>query len=221
MEMFITELGVTLLMAVVAIAVVGIIYLCIHKLYCIKAARGAAQNEIVEFWMNWFNDKGMEAAFSHISTIYEKILCKDPLWHYFYEGDYSLIRCSKKYEKALAKYLRENNITFKKPIVWKEGLYVTQKYQHIFKHIFHQTSVLALELFKNGDLKSYISAADRVIHPFFNQSLYPVKTAGLCENLENSNIDFQYWEAEGMADLAIGRAYHIGKIVGKKERKKQ
>lgn len=191
------------------VVVGGIIYLC--------RCRAATQNKIVEFWMLWFNSEGMEAAFSHISTIYEEILRKDPLWHYFYEGDYSLIRCSKKYEKAVAKYLRENNITFKKPKEWKEGLYVTQKYQYIFKHIFHQTSVLALELFKNEDFKFYVSAADRIIHPFFNQSLYPAKTAGLCDHLESSDIDFQYWEVEAMTRLATGRSFHIGKIVGKKE----
>ena len=32
----------------------------------------------------------------------------DKYWHFFYESDYSIIRCSKKYRKAIVKYLNDN-----------------------------------------------------------------------------------------------------------------
>ena len=194
----------------------GIIYLCVYISRYIKAKK-KAQDGIIEFWLPGFDNGGMDVAFSHILEIYNSILYKDPLWHYFYEGDYSLIRCSKKYIKNVEDCLVEHGIKFRTPTIWKEGLYVTKKYQHIYKHIFHHTSVLAIELYKNEDFTSYLAAGDRIIHPFLNQSLYPAKAAGLCESLENSNIDFQYWEAERMSELATGRAYHIGRIVGQKE----
>ncbi len=50
----------------------------------------------------------------------------------------------------------------------------------------------------------------RIIHPFFNQSLYPAKKVGL----HNCNLNFQFWEAEKMGELAVSRAYHIGRLVG-------
>lgn len=195
----------------IVIAVMGVIAAASVKILLLfEKLKG--KSEIVEFWMDGFNED-VNIAFGHIRTIYDKILHKDPLWHYFYEGYYSLIRCSKKYEKDIESYLREHNINHRQPTIWKEGLYVTKKYQHIYKHIFHYTSVLAIEMYKSGDETYYLSAADRIIHPFFNQSLYPAKVSKLC----NDRVNFQYWEAELMGELAIGRAYHIGRVVGQKE----
>ncbi len=115
------------------------------------------RNEIVEFKLDKFNDSGMDTAFGRIVYIYDTILHKDPLWHYFYEGHYSLIRCSRKYMHKVEKNLIKNGIDYRDPIVWEEGLYVTKKYQHIYQHIFHYTSVLAIELYKKGDCNYYVS----------------------------------------------------------------
>lgn len=182
----------------------------------------AFSNQIIEFRLDGFNDRGIEEAFFHILEIYNKILSKDPLWHYFYEGPYSLIRCSRKYTGTVKKYLDKHCIKYKWPVYpWREGMHVTVRYQHIYRHIFHYNSVLALEMYKAGDSYRSVTAADRIIHSFFNQSLYPAKKAGLCDSYEDAEYtDFQYWEAQGMADLAIGRAYHIGRIVEGRRRKK-
>lgn len=179
-----------------------------------------SRNKIVEFRLDGFNDLGLEFAFSYIRGLYNEILHKDPLWHYFYEGHYSLIRCSKKYMKSVKKFLKKNAVEFKEPVVWQEGFYVTKKYQHIYQHLFHYTSVLAIELDDKKDHAYYLLAGDRIIHPFYNQSLYPAKRAGLCERIEKSGMNFQYWEAEQMTTLATDRAYHIGRVVGQEEMRK-
>lgn len=201
----------------VAIPILALVCSCVVIFF--KRNRKSSQ-QIMEFRLNKFNDLGMEIAFGFIRNIYEEILYKDPLWHYFYEGPYSLIRCSKKYAKKVKIFLEKESIEFKEPVVWEEGLYVTSKYQHIFKHIFHYTSVLAIELYIKKDHTQYFTAADRIIHAFLNQSLYPAKAAGLCDCFEGAGVDFQYWEVDQMSRLATGRAYYIGRIIGQSQRRK-
>lgn len=176
------------------------------------------KDNIVEFWMEGFNDNGLDEAFLHIVEIYDKILHKDPQWHYFYEGHYSLIRCSYKYCYDVKKYMDDNSIEYKWPIQnWKENTHMTHEYQHIYRDIFHSFSTLIIEMFKNEDGDKLYLAADRVCHPFFNHAMYLADISGKLDMYkDSSNINIMMWEADQMSQLTIYRAHHIGQIDGHK-----
>jgi len=175
------------------------------------------ENEVVEFWLEGFNgDLGnadMKKAFAHIIKIYDQILHEDPNWHYFYEANYSLIRCSLRFRKRMEKYFADNWIGYEYKDKWTEAMYVTKEYQEIFKQMFHTFSVLTIELYKNGDGNQLYLAADRVCHCFHNHAFYLANAEGGLGKY--NNIDM--WEANNMSRLAVDRSYYIGLIKGRKE----
>lgn len=175
-------------------------------------AFGWDDRDMIEYWLEGFNDEGLDVAFKHIVTIYDKILCKDPQWHYFYEDHYSLIRCSFKFRLEVEKYFDVNSITYKPLKTWTEGCYPTIAYQHIYKELFHNFSVLIIEMYKNEDGKHLFFASDRVIHPFFNHALYLAKMDGQLDGYDDVNE----WEVNKMSSLASGRAMYAGRIAGEK-----
>ncbi len=176
------------------------------------------ENEIIEFWMEGFNDDGLDKAFVHIVKIYDQVLHKDPQWHYFYEDHYSLIRCSMKYRDKVKKYLDDNNITYKWPVSnWTESMYITNEYQHIYKNIFHSFSTLVIEMFKNEDENKLYEAADRICHPFFNHAMYLADISGKLDIYkDDDSCNTMMWEADQMSQLTTYRASYIGQIKGYK-----
>ena len=174
--------------------------------------------QILEFWLTGFNDEGLDVAFSHLYKIYKTILHEDPQWHYFYEGHYSLIRCSYQYYEKVAKYLNDHDINYKYPgQFWTENTYMTREYMHIYKELFHYFSILVMEMYENGDGNHLFLAADRIIHPFFNHALYLAEMDGQLDYYKEMGLIVDNWEVDKMAYLASGRAYHAGKIAGQKE----
>jgi len=171
--------------------------------------------DVIEFWITEFNNDGLEKAFKHIMAVYDLHLKNDPNWHFIYEGEYTLIRCSYKYAADLEKYFSKYNILHKPIVNWQEGTHVTTIYQPIFKEIFHWTSVLAIQMAKNEEKDFYIGqSADRVVHVFLLQAIYLAEINGDLERLKRMGYDIQYWEAEHMANLSTFRTYHIGTIAG-------
>jgi len=181
------------------------------------------RNEVVEFWLDGFNgdgkesEEGMKRAFSHIVKIYDKILHMDPNWHYFYEGGYSLIRCSYKFAQSVIKYFRDNSIKFQFKSKWTESLYVTHEYQEIFKQMLHTFSVLTIEMYKNGDDRCLIQAADRVCHCYHNHSLYLANAVGKLNNYRKNHESIMKWEADQMAALTAERCYYNGRYQGERD----
>ena len=99
-----------------------------------------------------------------IKTLYKKFLKNDKNWHFFYEGDYMLLRLEK-WNSKLDSYLK------KKKIVegysdWVDANDLVRKYQSIFKELFHCYSVLSMMVKE----KDFMMALDRVIHCFCNMS---------------------------------------------------
>jgi hypothetical protein len=171
--------------------------------------------DVVEFWLPGFNDAGLVEPFKHIMCLYDTYLKDDPYWHFIYEGDYALIRCSYMYAKDLEKYFAEHNIEHKPIEWWRESTHVTALYKDVFKEIFHWTSVLAIEMAKNEEKDFYISqSADRIVHIFLLQAIYLADINGDLDRFRKIGYGIQYWEADHMADLAKFRAYNIGKIDG-------
>ena len=156
--------------------------------------------KIVEFHLLDFNED-MEAAWTRILELYNTILKNDDYWHFFYEGKYSIIRCSKKYKNNVEKHLNNNDIVYEYKGPWIDGSTYVEHHKQRFIHIFHEYSMLAIEL----DEDNFVSVADRVCHCFFNHCTYMAVSL-------RQKYGINMWEGDIMGHLAISRAGYIGKI---------
>lgn len=172
-------------------------------------------DDIIEFWIDGFNSNNLIKTFGHIVTLYNMYLKDDPNWHYIYEGDFTLIRCSYKYAKNLEIYFTKHTIEHKPMSWWQEGTHVTAIYKDTFKEIFHWTSVLAIQMAAKEEEDFYINqAADRIVHVFLLQAIYLAELNGDLDRYRKSTLNIMYWEAEHMANITKYRTYHIGTIAG-------
>jgi len=171
--------------------------------------------DMMEFYIPDFNYKVLRESLQHIMNIYDLYLKDDPYWHFIFEGDYTLIRCSYKYVSTLEKYFQRHDIKHKEVSFWKEGTYVTTNYQPVYKEIFHWTSILAIQMTKNKDEDFNINtAADRIVHVFMLQAIYLAELNGDLDKYRKSKLNILYWEAEHMSNITKYRTYHIGTIAG-------
>jgi hypothetical protein len=178
-------------------------------------------DKLVEFWLDGFNEN-MTLAFAHLVELYNQLLKDDPNWHYFYEDHYSLVRCSLKYRDKVKKFFDDRNIKYKWPATgWSETLYTTSIYKKRFKALFHNFSVLTIEMFNNSDGKYLHEAADRICHCYLNHALYLAHVSGYTDYYTQSGYPIDFWEADKMADLTARRAYHIGRCSQNKSIAKQ
>ena len=158
-------------------------------------------SDLVQYNLLKFN-KSMDKAWFHIRSIYYNILLKDDKWHFFYEGDFSIIRCQRKYKTKLEKYLNEYKIEYDFKGKWLDDHYMVVKYMEHFEPMFHAFSMLAIEM-PEYDL---MPVADRVVHPFFNHCSYMAKDY-------RSKFGEHSWEAYLMANMAAGRGVHAGRVI--------
>jgi len=156
--------------------------------------------KVVEIHLLNFNED-MPKAWQHILDIYQLVLYKDDYWHFFYEGPYSIIRCSKKYKKDVKKYLIAFNIEYKDVGPWVDGSKSVEKYKNRFIHLFHEFSMLAMELEEGW----FLLVADRICHCFFNHCTYMAEES-------RDRYGTNMWEAVLMGHLSIYRARHVGMI---------
>ena len=169
-------------------------------------------NDIIEYDLLDFNEN-MEKAWRTILVLYGTVLNKDNYWHLFYEGSFSTIRCSLKYKKEVEEFFNKYNIKFKYNGLWKDGSRIVEKYKDIYKHIFHEFSMLAIVM----DEDDLFQAADRVCHSFFNHHYYTATEhrrpfSNLECNSAMSTTGPDMWEAEMMSRILIYRAHYIGKF---------
>jgi hypothetical protein len=158
-------------------------------------------SKILQFNLLDFN-KDLDAAWIHILAIYADILKDDDKWHFFYEGDFSIIRCQAKYQKKLEKYFKDNDIDFQCRGEWKGDHWAVEKYKEYFTNMFHYFSMLAIKMEEN----EMRFVADRIIHPFFNHCHYMAEQ-------HREAYGEHAWEGYIMAHLAAGRAVHCGRIL--------
>jgi len=164
-----------------------------------------SDREIIEFFLLDFNED-LDKAWAKIGALYDKVLCKDPNWHFFYEGKYSIIRCSQEFKEEVIKFFKEFDIKYEFNGLWVDGSKMVCKYNKIFQAMFHCFSEIAI----NMDEPDLFDVADRVTHCFFNHAYYMAKAHR--EPFKYPYIiDPTMWEAEMMARLSIYRAHHIGK----------
>ena len=142
--------------------------------------------------------------FNLIESIYSEFLIKDKYWHFFYEDDFNLIRCQKKFVLPIEEILKSKNIQFENCGVWVDTNLHVKKYQDIFLQMFHSFSMISMQDY-GEDLYPLM---DRVIHCFMNHQF-------LKNNLEHHSYDFK-WEADLVGRYAINRAcydsmFHVSK----------
>ncbi len=62
--------------------------------------------EVIEFFLLDFNED-LDKAWAKINALYDKVLHKDPNWHFFWEGKYSIIRCSQEFKEIVTEFFEE------------------------------------------------------------------------------------------------------------------
>lgn len=170
--------------------------------------------EVVEFFLPDFNED-LDKAWAKINALYDKVLHKDQNWHFFYEGEYSIIRCSQEFEEKVIEFFEEFDIQYEFNGLWIDGSSVVCKYRKIFQPMLHCFSELAISM----DEVDLLDVADRVTHCFFNHAYYMAKDHR--EPFKHPDIvDPTLWEAEMMARLSVYRAHYIGKYTMEKYIKK-
>jgi hypothetical protein len=168
----------------------------------------------------WGDEESGADALELMREVYKTVLSNDYRWHFFWEGDYTVIRCDPFYANTVDNYFSE----FKDfTVMWKEGGYeenipITKKYIEAFIHVFHGYSILALEM----DDDDFIGILERNNHCFLNM----VTRDELVDRYAIPGDQFEVhkgmgWEAVVLSHVANLRMYTCGWLYGLFERKKR
>jgi len=163
-----------------------------------------------------FNDNSVHETLGNLIELYATAkLENDPQWHFFFEGDFTVFRFSRKFADKVEKALKEMNLKgYVGPKEWVESTYVTKRFQYtLFVNLFHVISegVMTILLDKNRaeDMDYYIaSIAERMIHAWFNHNLCSAMVFG--KNISNFD-SCQMWEAMIVSGIGLDRARYAGK----------
>lgn len=147
-----------------------------------------------------------------LKDLYDIILREDSQWHFFWEGNYTVIRCGSTASK-IERHLKRLNIKYEVE-KWEDNIPITNKYQEQFQIIFHGFSELAMNL-KEDEIHPIL---ERATHCFLNNCL--TKSNGLLDLCKGMQLSNNLWESVAIAAVLIGRAYTTGWIVGRNEDKK-
>lgn len=155
------------------------------------------------------NDKpineNIDAAFEIIKGAYHNVLLNDPNWHFFYEGSYNIIRCSKAYYLDLLSYLDECGVLYEEKGNWSDEQLTTLKNQRVFMQMFHSFSLMAVS--SNYNKYDILQLSDRVMHCFLNNQFPYI----------HKHVMDQYgsmWESNITCKIAYWRAHYIGRCEG-------
>jgi hypothetical protein len=129
--------------------------------------------------------------------LYQDVLRKDPLWHFFYEGEYSIIRCSGEFTEDVCNYLERESVVFTEPAMWMDDSPTVRRFHSIFTVLFHSFSVLAMEY----DDEEWFVTADRVIHCYMNHQWYRA-WAQYFRRVWGED----YWEGMALSEHALRRS---------------
>jgi len=161
----------------------------------------------VEFRLE-YETKTLKEMFGVLIDIYNKLLKKDTKWHFFYEGDYILLRCGISYAKRVCVLLNKQKVKYNQK-EWEEPFQLTRDFQYVFGPIFHSLSVLVMEIYNRIPITDELidKSVDRIIHPYLNM-------ATLLQYFKKDSRIRKNWEAETMARLAVFRAFNNGMYEG-------
>ena len=162
-----------------------------------------------------------------MQEIYKSILHNDSMWHFFWEGDYTVIRCQFQYLSVVKQLLEGWNKTLdehskleivEKQLGYQENIPVTKKYIEAYVPIFHGYSVLAMEM----DNEDFIEILERNNHCFLNMvTRYDLVEQYRIPGDKYDTHDGMGWEAIVLSHVANLRMYTCGWLYGLIEGKKR
>jgi len=162
----------------------------------------------IELW-TWDKEEGQpyinydeDKAWGLIKHLYFHVLRFDRHWHFFYENHYNVIRCSESVYSRVIAELDIMKIGYVEKGEWIDGSATVYKYQDIFKELFHNFSLMAMQEYDENELyKIY----DRLTHCFLNHQFYVLKSF-------REKVGRQ-WEAFVMSYNTIYRAEFGGLLI--------
>lgn len=163
-----------------------------------------------------FDDKNPKLMVENLVDLYKEVLHEDEKWHFFVEGDFTVIRFSESFVNDIVKFLNGRGLNdWSTPKEWEESTNITQVFQYrIFLNMFHVISESVMMLLSDEKIKSeYYDLcieliAERMIHAWFNHNMLPAIVFGSRLKVP---IDCQHWEAEIVGKLALDRASFGGR----------
>jgi hypothetical protein len=133
------------------------------------------------------------------TSLYKEILIKDHLWHYIWEGSWTVLRISKKFKKKVERFFEEHAVVYMYRGEWgKDEQCGTANYQKVFTYLFHGFSVLSME--SSDDEIYYV--LDRVYHIFNLSNIYRF--------LPTVKKHRNNWESHLISEEALERALYVG-----------
>ena len=173
---------------------------------------GSMEPEMMQITVLGFNQRHVD----YMRKIYSNVLLDDPVWHFFWEGRDTYIRCQP--ERAAAVGAMLNTYCFKHHIKeYEENISIAKKYIEEFIPLFHNFSVLAMKVRDDG--QEFMQIMDRLVHCPLNVFRTDGRVSSLGE-FANGEAD-KYWESMVLSLLAAQRAFVIGYISRNFERKKE
>jgi hypothetical protein len=140
-------------------------------------------------------------AWEIIKEIYTEVLKDDDNWHFFYENNYSIVRCSESFYPEVIEKLKQLDVYYREKGEWVDEQVATIKYQHIYKGLFHYFTLMALEEYDESDIGMIY---DRVSHCFLNHQFYVLE--------DYRKKHGRQWEANIMSSVLIDRAAYTGML---------
>ena len=141
-------------------------------------------------------------AWELIKYLYHEVLINDEHWHFFYENFYNIIRCSESFYPEVIKELDVFGVCYKEKGEWIDGSETVQKYLPIYKGLFHNFSLMALQEYEYREIYNIY---DRLSHCFLNHQFYV---------LEGHREKYgRQWEASIMNYTAMHRAEYTGMMI--------
>jgi len=134
-----------------------------------------------------------------LKKLYQKHLIKDNKWHFFWEGDYTLIRCQEVMASKVMRFLRFYKVRSKNEGEWIDNINITLKYQNQFQDIFHGFSIIAMKC-TDEEIDMLL---DRMVHCFLNN----------VTTVERRDGDYIFWEPMKIITNAVQRAVFIGQMI--------
>jgi hypothetical protein len=126
--------------------------------------------EFVQFDICFPKDAGESAQWAVMKRLHEKILFRDPRWHFFYEGTFFRLRCSRVSAPWVMNVLRKIGWASQAKLQnqWGDENPVVIKYRKHFAIIFHQFSELFMEL----EYEDCYRAVERISHASVLNTFY-------------------------------------------------
>lgn len=147
-----------------------------------------------------------DQAWKVLILLYDKILKRDPLWHFLYEGGFTALRISQSSLSDVKTVLNKEGVKFKHCGKWgPDSQHATKIYQQVYTYLFHGFSILVV-----GSPDTDIGLIyDRIYHCSTNMLYHRHRSRG---SIADANTLYSTFEAEFLANNAVRRAHYIGKL---------